>query len=52
MPTNTNPTSRFATLSASQVLIEQDRLLESWTARDQADDAARRDALLAKLASL
>lgn len=46
MPTTLPPSSPFATMTASQVLAEQERLLATWTAQD-AERAARHVALLA-----
>ncbi len=48
MPTNAFPTSRFATMSAAQVLAEQERMVAQWAA----DDTARRARNAAILAAL
>lgn len=48
MPTNAHPTSRFASMSAAQVLAEQERMV----ARYAVEDAARRARNAAILASL
>ena len=45
MPTNTHPDSRFATMTAAQVLQEQDAMLARWAAED-AERRARHAALL------
>lgn len=48
MPTNTYPTSKYATMSAFQVLQAQQKLLAQWSA----EDAARRARNAAILAAL
>lgn len=48
MPTNAHPTSRFASMSAAQVLAEQELMV----ARYAREDAARRARNAAILASL
>ena len=48
MPTNAHPTSRFATMTAYQVLQEQQRMQERWAAED-ATRRARNAAILAAL---
>lgn len=48
MPTTLNPTSKYANMTAAQVLAEQTRQLALW----QAEDAARRARNAAILSSL
>lgn len=48
MPTNAHATSRFATMTAAEVLREQTRLVAQW----ELEDAARRARNAAILASL
>lgn len=48
MPTNAYPTSRYAPMTAAQVLAEQERMLALWAA----EDAARRARHAAILAAL
>lgn len=48
MPTTLPSTSKYATLSAAQVLAEQHRLMSQWSA----EDAARRARNAAILAAL
>lgn len=48
MPTTARPTSRFAHMTAAQVLAEQERMLARWDAEDRAR-RARNAALLASL---
>lgn len=47
MPTNAFPTSRYATMTAAQVLAETTRLLAQYRAEDAARLAANRAALMA-----
>lgn len=48
MPTNAHPTSRYATMTAAQVLEEQQRLMARWAAED-AERQARHARILADL---
>ena len=48
MPTNAHANSRFATMTAAQVLAAQERMVAAWAA----EDAARRVRSAALLASL
>lgn len=47
MPTNAYPTSRYATMSAAQVLDAQSELMARW-AREDAERQARHAAILAR----
>ncbi len=51
MPTNSHASSRFATMTAAQVLAEQDRMLAAWSAEDAAR-RARNASILAGLVAL
>lgn len=48
MPTNTHPTSRFAAMSAAQVIAAQQKLLAQYAIED-ASRRARNAAILAAL---
>jgi hypothetical protein len=48
MPTNAYPTSRYAHMTAAQVIEEQARMLTQWE-RDDAERRARNAAILAAL---
>ncbi len=48
MPTSLPASSRFASMTAVQVIAEQQRLMASWTT----EDAARRTRNAARLAAL